>query len=375
MAERLDSDEEETIAQDVVVTKYKMAGDIANRVLLKVIEKTVAGAEVIDVCSYGDSLILEEVGAVFKNKKEMKKGIAFPTCLSVNHCVGNFSPLKSDPPAKLNDGDLVKIELGAHIDGFMGVVAHTLVIGSSPENPVTGRKADVIQAGHIASELALRMMKPGGENMVVTDTMQKVAAEFDCIPIEGTIWHQFVKGDYTDEKCVLLNMTEAMRKEYKKAEFGLHEVYEVNILISTGEGKAKQSDARTTVYKRSSERYNLKMKASKAFFSEVQSRFDRMPFSLRSFEEEGKARLAIPECVSHNLLEPYNILYEKEGEFVAHFRYTVLLMANGPLRITSGPFDQEVIKSDKSLQDEELKKLLATSVSKKKKKNKKKVIS
>ena len=77
-------------------------------------------------------------------------------------------------------------ELGAHIDGFMGVVAHTLVIGSSPENPVTGRKADVIQAGHIASELALRMMKPGGENMVVTDTMQKVAAEFDCIPIEGT---------------------------------------------------------------------------------------------------------------------------------------------------------------------------------------------
>ena len=31
MAERLDSDEEETIAQDVVVTKYKMAGDIANR--------------------------------------------------------------------------------------------------------------------------------------------------------------------------------------------------------------------------------------------------------------------------------------------------------------------------------------------------------
>ena len=61
-------------------------------------------------------------------------------------------------------------------------------------------------------------------------------------------------------------MTEAMRKEYKKAEFGLHEVYEVNILISTGEGKAKQSDARTTVYKRSSERYNLKMKASKGTY-------------------------------------------------------------------------------------------------------------
>ena len=77
-------------------------------------------------------------------------------------------------------------ELGAHIDGFMGVVAHTLVIGSSPENPVTGRKADVIQAAYVASELALRMMKPGGENMIVTKTMQRVVAEFDCVPIEGT---------------------------------------------------------------------------------------------------------------------------------------------------------------------------------------------
>ena len=61
-------------------------------------------------------------------------------------------------------------------------------------------------------------------------------------------------------------MTEAMKKEYKKAEFGLHEVYEVNIMVSSGEGKAKQSDPRTTVYKRSNERYNLKMKASKGAF-------------------------------------------------------------------------------------------------------------
>ena len=67
----------------------------------------------------------------------------------------------------------------------MGVVAHTLVIGSSPENPVTGRKADVIQAAYIASELALRMMKPGGENMIVTKTMQRVVSEYECVPIEG----------------------------------------------------------------------------------------------------------------------------------------------------------------------------------------------
>ena len=44
-------------------------------------------------------------------------------------------------------------------------------------------------------------------------------------------------------------------------------------------------------------------------------------------------------------------------------------------RITSGPFDQDTVKSDKCLQDEELKKLLASSISKKKKKHKKKVFT
>lgn len=54
-------------------------------------------------------------------------------------------------------------DLGAHIDGFIAVVAHTFVIGSSAEKKVTGRKADVILAAHYASQAALRLLKPGTE--------------------------------------------------------------------------------------------------------------------------------------------------------------------------------------------------------------------
>ena len=74
-----------------------------------------------------------------------------------------------------------------HVDGFIAVVGHTLVVGSSAEHPVTGRKADVLQAGHIAGEVALRMLKPGGDSAVVADTVQKVAAEYGCVPIEGEL--------------------------------------------------------------------------------------------------------------------------------------------------------------------------------------------
>lgn len=54
-------------------------------------------------------------------------------------------------------------DLGAHVDGFVAVVAHTIVIGSSPTKKVTGKKANVILAAHYASEAALRLLKAGNE--------------------------------------------------------------------------------------------------------------------------------------------------------------------------------------------------------------------
>lgn len=46
---------------------------------------------------------------VFKKEKELKKGIAFPTCISVNNCVCHFSPTKNDPDYVLKTGDVVKM--------------------------------------------------------------------------------------------------------------------------------------------------------------------------------------------------------------------------------------------------------------------------
>ena len=48
----------------------------------------------------------------------------------------HYSPLNSEPDTIMADGDMVKIDLGAHIDGFIAVVAHTLVIGENKANPV-----------------------------------------------------------------------------------------------------------------------------------------------------------------------------------------------------------------------------------------------
>lgn len=55
-------------------------------------------------------------------------GIAFPTSIAVNSVIQNYSPLPSDEAGstqKLADGDVVKICLGAHFDGFATISSET----------------------------------------------------------------------------------------------------------------------------------------------------------------------------------------------------------------------------------------------------------
>ena len=112
-----------------IVTKYRTAGDIANKALAAVLAVCVPGKLCVELCNTGDDYINEAVSKIYNQKKDGKKlvekGIAFPTCISVNNCVGHYSPLVSEDKVTLVEGDLVKIDLGVHVDGYVAVVAHT----------------------------------------------------------------------------------------------------------------------------------------------------------------------------------------------------------------------------------------------------------
>lgn len=49
------------------------------------------------------------------------------------------------------------------------------------------------------------------------------------------------------------------------------------------------------------------------------------------------------------------VLYEKPNEYAAQFKFTVLLMPNGPHKITGIPFDLDIYQSDCVVDDPELK--------------------
>ncbi|VVC40139.1 Hypothetical protein CINCED_3A000470 [Cinara cedri] len=270
MADKDNEEVELTIADEAVVTKYKTAGEIANRVLVEIIEKCIEGASVRDICIWGDNLILEETSKVFKKEKEMKKGIAFPVCISANSCICHFSPIMSEPDHVIAKDDVLKIDLAVHIDGFISIVAHTIVVGISSDNKINDKRADCFLAAHFASQAALRLMRPGNDTYQITEMIMKVCKEFDCKPVEGMLSHQLKQFKLDGPKSIIQNPTESHRKDHEKATIEANEVYALDILVSTGSGAARETTAKVSIFKKTDEVYPLKLRASRRNCCSVQ---------------------------------------------------------------------------------------------------------
>lgn len=73
------------------------------------------------------------------------------------------------------------------------------------------------------------------QNKDVTEAIQKVAAAYDCKIVEGVLSHQ-MKQFVIDGNKVVLSITNPETR-VDEAEFEENEVYAIDIVTSTGEGK------------------------------------------------------------------------------------------------------------------------------------------
>jgi hypothetical protein len=62
----------------------------------------------------------------------------------------------------------------------------------------------------------------------------------------------------------------------------VNDVFVLDVIITTGDGKTKETEVRTTVYKRALDhQYQLKTKHGRAFMAEVIDKYPSLCFSLR----------------------------------------------------------------------------------------------
>jgi len=352
-----------------VCTKYQEASKIVNLTLEGLVAQTVVGANVLDLCKFGTTVMETAASKLYTKKvngKTIDRGVAFPVCVSVNDVVCNCSPLndtdpESTPPLKA--GDVVKFDLGCHLDGYIAVAAHTVVVketADSPTPPEDSELAKCAVATYNAMLVAAASIAAGKTNADVTKAVDRVAKAYGVTPISSVRMHQMKRYVLDGVKEVALKEPAPEDPEEEKVPdctFEQAEVYAVDVAMSTGDGKARPGAMRTTVFKRNVEQqYLLKVKASRQVLAEVDKKYPTMPFTMRDLSDVRAAKLGINECVAHGLLTPYPSLHDYSGK-VAHFKCTVLLLPSGTSRVT-GLKLPEYFTTDVQA-DEETQKILA----------------
>ena len=274
-------EQEQTLSSPGVIDKFQAAGKIAQQVLAELIEKCQPGADIHEVCTFGNKRINEECAKVYFNKK-MDKGVAFPVSISPNDICGHFAPIKEESFA-LNAGDLVKIDLGVHIDGFPVSLAHTIIVGATSDE----LKLKTATAAFHALQSAVKQLVPGKSNTDATKIIAEACNLFKVQPLEGVLSHE-VKRYILDGNTVIINK-ETVDQKVDAHEFKVNDVFAVDVIVSGNEteGKSKESELRTTIFKRNIDaNYDLKTKNGRQFLSEVKNRFADFCFSLNDFEDE-----------------------------------------------------------------------------------------
>ena len=157
------------------VEDYLKAGKIAAEVRENVRKKNWVDATLFEIC--------EEV-----ENEIIKRGAkcAFPVNTSLNEIAAHYTAEPNDQKT-VSDSDLIKIDLGAQINGYIADTAVTVCYDPQYDN--------LVQAAEDALKNAMSMIKVGVKSSDVGRTIEKTVKKMGYTPIQNLSGHSL--GQYT----------------------------------------------------------------------------------------------------------------------------------------------------------------------------------
>eukprot|EP00760_Papus_ankaliazontas_P007809 PhM_4_TR13541/c0_g1_i1/m.7882 len=320
--------EDDSIVQPEVLTKYKTAGKFCNAALQALIDLCVAGTSVHQMCKTGDSMLREKLETVYtratnEEGKPMQKGLAYPTNVSVNKYVANYTSMHED--IVLKDGDVVKIHLGCHLDGYPVLAAHTVVVGETCPSKETHA---VVRAAYIAASAVARMFHPEEINDDMTNAIQKIAEAYRCEPAAGVLSHRIKRFIIDGQKCVITRrvVDQEPMQDVDDFEINGNQVYNVDIVLCSRDPELRpHGELEPYIYRRNEVMAPLRMKAARHTLMEVRKKFLSFPFMVDEVFEGDvpRSKFGVKALHGAGLADPQPVMISKSQTITARFSCTV----------------------------------------------------
>jgi methionyl aminopeptidase len=250
---------------------------------------------------------------------------AFPINVSINNTAAHYtSPIKDDE-LTINEGDIVKIDLGVHIEGYIVDTAFTVSFSNekSLEN--------IIQATEVALEAAKMLIKPKINTREIGKKIEGIVKGFKFNPIRELGGHQIERWTVHGKK----QLPELGNQGGDIMEEG--EVFGLEIFASTGEGSVHNTNA-SYIYELNpyAGRVPLRRKTSKQILGHINKNYKTLPFAERWLAKDFRMGVAfgLQELIQQGKIQVHYVLAEQKGEFVAQSEETILVTEDGFRQLT-----------------------------------------
>jgi methionine aminopeptidase len=322
--------------------KYKTSSKIVNKVLNNLFDVITDGIKVSYVCALGDKLMNQELDLIYRKKKlENGKGISMPTCVSINNIAGYYSPIENDDNI-IRKGDIVKVELGVHVDGFICINAKTKYLEDEKNKEKVSILFKALNECKQEIKGKLKVGKKIGDIPLIYERICKkynlslLEADVDTyLHVPGLYCYQLSQGfvdsyneDIDDAQHKMIVINKKLDVKMYDEEIRNNDVFIVDIMFSTGKGKLSNSGKMPMIYLRNLDnKYMLKLRASKNVLHNFNEKKYSYPKNIREIYCS-KTLLGLKECIESEVLEPYYVLKEKSGEYIVQDKFVVVAKLN-----------------------------------------------
>lgn len=288
---------------DQVLDAYREAGRLASRILRE-------GTAMVRV----EGSILEVVEAVEARVREEGAGLAFPLNLSLNEDAAHDTATPGDPRV-FRKGDMVKMDLGVQLDGYIADTAATVDLGDN---------SLLVEASREALEAAVARVRPGVTTGELGAAIQK--------EIEGRGYRPVINltGHGLERYRIHAPPTVPNVAIHGGAVLREGMAFAIEPFASTGTGMVSDSP-RVQIFQQISEK-PVRMPAAREILEKVRDR-NGLPFA-RRWLDGSRVEIGLATLVRISILHAYPVLHDRPGSLVSQAEHTLIVTADGSLVTT-----------------------------------------
>lgn len=303
---------------------YQNAGKIVKEVRELAINEVHEGMKVLTLVNLIESEIKKRGGLP-----------AFPCNISINEVTAHYTSPSGDNSV-LKEGDLVKIDLGAHVEGYIADSAISVMIGSGEGSFQSGDKTytpekqmEMIETANNALEVAISNIRPGAHLGKIGEAVEEYINSQGFVPVANLTGHSMSRW-ILHSGLSIPNVKENNHHELEEGD-----VLAIEPFVTDGVGMV--GDMKDTFIFRFLRDRPLRLVEARKLLEIIKKDYKNLPFAQRWLETGSnirKVNLAMRQLISSRAIYPYHVLREKSGARVAQAEHTVIVEPDGCMIIT-----------------------------------------